>query len=75
MTSEQIETRLKTEFPDSEVMVIDQTGGGNHFEIRMVAKEFAGLSRVAQQRKVMDVFDNELKSGELHALSMKLVPA
>ena len=75
MTASQIEDRIKSEFPNCEVLVMDQTGGGNHFEIRMSAKEFVGLSRVAQQRKVMDVFSEELKTGEIHALSMKLIPA
>lgn len=75
MTVEQMEDRLKAQFPGSEVLVQDLTGGGSNFEIRMSAKEFSGLSRVAQQRKVMDVFSEELKSGELHALTMKLIPA
>lgn len=73
MNSSDIKHRLKTQFPDCELLVSDLTGTGNHFEIRMASSEFAGKTRVAQQRQVMGVFDAELKSGELHALSLKLM--
>lgn len=73
MNLEDMEKRLKQAFPDCDLVVSDLTGTGDHIEVRMAAKEFTGLSRVAQQRKVMDVFDVELKSGELHALALKLM--
>ena len=73
MNTVAIENRIKESFPGCEVMATDQTGSGSNFEIRVAAKEFQGLSRVAQPRKVMDIFAEELKSGEMHAVSLKLV--
>lgn len=71
MTPEQMEERLKQAYPDSDVVVIDLTGGQDHFEVRIAATEFKDLSRMAQHRAIMDVFSQELASGEVHALSVR----
>lgn len=44
--------------------------GETHFNVRIVSAAFAGLSRVAMQRAVMDALKSEFESG-LHALSIK----
>lgn len=66
-----MEIRLLEAFPEADVFVIDLTGTADHFEVRMGASQFKGLSRIAQQRAIMDVFAAELASGEVHALTMK----
>lgn len=71
MLEKDVENRLKTAFPGADVMVADMTGGGSNFEVRIIAPQFADLNRVKQHQAVMQVFDDELKSGELHALSIK----
>lgn len=71
MLEKDVENRLKQAFPGSDVMVADMTGGGSNFEVRIIAPQFVELSRVKQHQAVMQVFDQELKSGELHALSIK----
>ncbi len=71
MTANQMETRLKTAFPDADVAVIDLTGTEDHWEVRIASKVFKGLSRIDNQRKVMDVFAPELKTGEVHALTIR----
>lgn len=71
MTSEQMEKRLKTAFPDADVAVIDLTGTEDHWEVRIASKAFKGLSRIDNQRKIMDVFAPELKTGEVHALTIR----
>lgn len=71
MTPEEIEQRLHEKFPDCDALVEDLTGGMNHFEVRVGSKLFAGKSRIEQQRMVMDAFSAELKSGEVHALTIK----
>jgi acid stress-induced BolA-like protein IbaG/YrbA len=50
-------------------------GDGHHFEALIVSAEFAGLSRVRRQKRVLDVVRSHLDSGELHALSMKTLTA
>ncbi|MEK6555915.1 MAG: BolA/IbaG family iron-sulfur metabolism protein [Bdellovibrionota bacterium] len=74
MTPQEIEVRLKTTFPDCDVFVTDLTGTENHYEVRVASKVFAGRSRIDQQRLVMDAFGAELKTGEVHALTIKTLP-
>lgn len=73
MTPEEIEQRLHEKFPDCDALVEDLTGGMNHFEVRIASKAFAGKSRIDQQRLVMDALAPELKTGEVHALTIKTV--
>lgn len=73
MTAEQMETKLRAAFPGCDVLVEDLTGTSNHFEVRMAASQLQGQTRIAQQRSVMQIFDEELKSGEVHALTLKLI--
>ena len=73
MNSKDMENRLLAAFPGAEVAVLDLTGTSNHFEVRIQASQFAGQSRIEQQRAIMDVFATELASGEVHALTMKTV--
>lgn len=71
MTLIEMEKRLFSSFPDSEIEVIDLTGTEDHYEVRIVSSIFVGLSRIEQQRTVMRVFDPELKTGEVHALTIR----
>ena len=71
MTPEQMEERLKSEIPGADVIVNDLTGSQNHYEVRVAASAFKGKSRIDRQRLVMDIFGPELKSGEVHALTIQ----
>lgn len=71
MTQEQMEERLKTAYPDCDLVVTDLTGTQDHWEVRIASKDFSGMSRIQQHKAVMSVFDPELKTGEVHALSIK----
>ncbi len=46
-------------------------GGETHFNVRMAAAAFEGMSRVARSRAVNDALAEEFAAG-LHALSLKL---
>lgn len=71
MTPNEVENRLKSHFPDADVAVIDLTGTEDHYEVRIASKAFEGRTRIEQQRQVMSALDAELKSGEVHALTIK----
>lgn len=73
MTVDQMETRLKQAFPDADVIAIDLTGTQDHWEVRIASKHFEGKPRIQQHKDVMAAFDAELKSGEVHALSIKTI--
>jgi len=71
MSPSQIEQRLVSSFPDSEIRVKDLTGTENHYEVFVRSGQFDGLSRIEQHQKVMAAFAAELKTGEVHALAIK----
>jgi stress-induced morphogen len=71
MTPEQMKQRLESAYPDGSVDVVDLTGTADHYQVMITSRAFDGLSRLQQQRHVMDVFDAELKTGEVHALTIK----
>lgn len=71
MTPEQMIQRLTESYPDSVVEVIDLTGTHDHYEVYVESSKFKGLSRIQQHQNVMGCFGPELKTGEVHALSIK----
>jgi acid stress-induced BolA-like protein IbaG/YrbA len=66
-TTEELKERIEAGIPGARA---DVTGDGHHFQVTVVAAQFAGLSRIAQHRLVYDVFDGEL-GGRIHALSLQ----
>ena len=71
MTLAEIKNRLQEAFPDGQIEVADLTGTSDHIAVDITSQAFAGLSRIKCHQKVMGVFDPELKSGELHALTIQ----
>ncbi|MGE0762221.1 MAG: BolA/IbaG family iron-sulfur metabolism protein [Bdellovibrionales bacterium] len=74
MTSEQMEARLRDQFKKAQVAVLDLTGTSDHFEVRIQSAELLQLSRINQHKAVMAVFAEELKTGEVHAMTIKVLP-
>lgn len=71
MKLEEMQKRLAATFTNSQVEVIDLTGTEDHWEVFIGSAAFKGKSRIEQQRMVMDVFKAELKTGEVHALTIR----
>lgn len=71
MTPEQMKSRLEENYPESTVEVYDLTGTQDHWEVFVESAKFAGLTRIQQHQQVMACFGPELKTGEVHALSIK----
>ena len=71
MNQNEIRQKLLLAYQDAEVRVQDLTGTSDHFQVEIESEAFKGLSRIDQHKSVMSVFDEELKSGEIHALSIK----
>lgn len=70
MRPEALEDRLKTAFPEAEIVVTDLAGDGDHYRARIVAPEFAGLSRVRRHQLVNKALADVL-GGALHALALE----
>jgi stress-induced morphogen len=71
MTPQEMKDRLTRVYPDGNIEVHDTTGTQDHWEVSVESSKFAGLSRIQQHQDVMAVFAAELKTGEVHALSIK----
>ncbi len=73
MTPNQIKDKLQEAYPDGQIDVVDLTGTHDHYQVQIESSAFAGLSRIQQHKHVMDVFAAELKTGEVHALTIKTI--
>lgn len=80
---DQIAAKLSLKFTPSHLEVLDESekhrghggyreGGETHFRVRIASPHFAGMTRVAQHRAVMETLDAELKGG-VHALAIEVV--
>jgi stress-induced morphogen len=65
--------RLTSHFKDATIEVTDLTGTEDHYAVSISSTVFRGQSRISCQRMVMDVFAAELKTGEVHALTIKTI--
>jgi stress-induced morphogen len=75
MKIEEMKQRLIEAYPDADpvndIQVFDLTGTSDHWEVAVQSSAFKGLSRIEQHQHVMKAFAPELKTGEVHALSIK----
>jgi len=71
MKLQQIYERLQQKFPDGQIKVIDLTGTSDHWEVSISSQSFVDKSRIQQHQMVMACFEMELKTGDIHALSIK----
>jgi stress-induced morphogen len=68
---DEIRRRIEAALPGAVIEVRDTTGGGDHFEARVVAEEFRGRTRIEQHQLVYAPLRDLLATGELHALALK----
>jgi len=68
MTLEEVQKKLELGIDQSEVTM---EGDGCNCSAVIVSPIFEGLSLLQRQRAVLAVVKEEIKSGELHALSVK----
>lgn len=72
MDKEQVKTRILQGFPNADVIVNEFSGGNDHYAVLVVSDAFSGKKLLARHRSVLDLFQAEIASGEVHALTMKL---
>ena len=70
MRSEEIEAMIVEAFPQARVEIRDLAGVGDHYGARVVAPEFAGMSRVRQHQAVYAALKGKMGT-ELHALQLE----
>ncbi len=69
MSYEDLETRLRTAFPQATITITDLAGDMEHYAASVVCPSFRGLSRVQQHQKVYAAFGGGMGT-ELHALQL-----
>jgi stress-induced morphogen len=69
MTAHEVETLIRSAFPEASVAVTDLVGDGDHWAAEIVSPAFAGKSRV-QQHQMVNRALKEAFAGPLHALSL-----
>ncbi len=69
MDKDSIEQRLRRDFPDAELQVVDLTGTGDHWRVDIVSVRFEGLNPVAQHRLVYQALAEFMPSA-IHALQL-----
>ena len=70
MQTKQVKKMLLDAFPDAEVDVRDMTGTGDHFEINVTSKSFAGKPLIQQHQMVHKALESEMDRG-IHAVQIK----
>lgn len=68
MKEEEIVARVRTLFPEA---VIDVAGEDCSFELYVIDEAFAGQNILQRQKPILALFKDDIRSGALHALSVK----
>jgi stress-induced morphogen len=59
---------LESAFPDAEEVRVIDRGGGDHFEVRVTAPDFNGLTRIAQHKLIYSALQEPWADGSIHEL-------
>jgi stress-induced morphogen len=70
MEKEVIEKFIKESIPDSNVVIEDLRGDGDHYSATVISKSFLGKTKIEQHKMVYDSLQGKVGK-ELHALMLK----
>lgn len=68
MTEDEIVARVTALYPNA---IIDVAGEDCSFELYVISEAFAGKNTLQRQQPILELFQDELGCGKLHALSIK----
>jgi BolA protein len=68
MNDQDLINRIKQLYPDAQISV---TGESCNFEVNVTTPAFGNMKSLQRQRSILTLFNEEIASGELHALSVK----
>jgi acid stress-induced BolA-like protein IbaG/YrbA len=69
MQAQDIQALLEVKLENCEVNV---QGNGSHFDITVIGMMFDGLRAVKKQQLIYALLNDEIASGAIHAVNMKL---
>lgn len=70
MKLEDIKARIERSIAGATAEITDM-GGGDHIHALVIASAFSGKPLIAQHRMVLDLFQVEIASNDVHALQVK----
>ena len=70
MKLEAIKARIESAIAGASAEITDM-GGGDHIHALVIATAFSGKSLIQQHRMVLDLFQTEIASNDVHALQVK----
>jgi stress-induced morphogen len=71
MLNHEVKGRIEQGIPSSLCLVSEFSGGTDHYSVVVIADAFEGLPLLKRHRMIMDLFQKEVNSGEVHALAIK----
>jgi stress-induced morphogen len=70
MSAKEIESLIKEHLPDSEIIIQDLRGDGDHYSAHIKSKLFDGKTKIQQHQMVYKALRGKM-GDELHALAIK----
>jgi stress-induced morphogen len=70
MTAQEIESLIRTAFPDADVTMTDLAGDNDHWSAHVQSSAFKGKTRVQQHQMVYAALQGRM-GGVLHALQLQ----
>ena len=71
MSPNEVQKRIEQTLKDSQVEVRDLTGTADHYQVIVISSLFEGKSMIDQHRMVKAVFEKDIASGNVHALTLR----
>lgn len=71
MLGHEIKSRIENGISNAECFVNEFSGGTDHYAVIVVSNAFDGQSLLTRHRMIMDLFKDEMNTGEVHALTIK----
>ncbi len=73
LSANDIEEKIRSFFPEARIRARDMTGGGDHWQVQISAREFEGISLIDQHKLVYKSLAQWMNK-EIHALSLDTKP-
>lgn len=71
MLGHQIKDRIEKSIAGSTCLVNEFSGGTDHYNVTVISDTFEGKPLLLRHRTIMQLFQSEIDSGEIHAFSLK----
>ena len=68
MNQQDLISRIQALYPDADINV---SGEGCNYEVNVTSPAFDGMKSLQRQRSILTLFNAEITSGELHALTVR----